>query len=413
MAQYHYKGRAAGREPVSGILEADSQEVVAARLLETGVVPITIAALAPATSSPNVSLDQIGRRFGLGKPSTADLVLFTRQMYTIVKSGIPLLRGLRGITTATHNAVLRMVLEDVLQSLEAGRGLAMSFGRHPEIFPQVYLGVVSVGEATGTLETAFQRLGEYLRQEQDIQDRVKHAVRYPIVVMLVIAAAIGVLTTFVIPRFAPLFAVLGNDIPWPTRVIMAASRIAHDDWYWVLGALVAAVAVGRAYVGSGEGRHRWHGLLLKVPVIGPLLQQGILARLSRTLSIAITAGMPMLETLAIISRVCGNEWMARRMQRLRDSVERGEPLSRACAGVDMFPPLVLQMIAVGEETGELPDLLDEVAGFYEREVDFALKNLSAAIEPILIICVGGMVLILALGVFLPMWNMIAKVGAGQ
>jgi MSHA biogenesis protein MshG len=411
MTEYRYKGRTARRELVSGTLQGDSEEAVATRLLETGVVPISIAALAGAASGPNV--EQLGRRLGVGKPTTADLVLFTRQMYTIVKSGIPLLRGLRGLTASTHNAILRAALEDVLQSLEAGRGLATSFARHPALFPQIYVGIISVGEATGTLESAFQRLGEYLRQEQDIQDRVKHALRYPMVVMIVIAVAIAVLTTFVIPRFAPLFRVLGDDIPWPTRVIMGASEIAREDWYWVLGGLAAVIAAARTYVASGEGRHRWHRLLLRLPVIGPLSHQAILARLSRTLSIAITAGMPMLDTLSIIARVCGNEWMARRMLRLRDAVERGEPLSRACAGVGMFPPLVLQMIAVGEETGELPELLDEVAGFYEREVDFALKTLSAAIEPILIVLVGGMVLILALGVFLPMWNMIAKVASGH
>lgn len=412
MSQYLYRGRSARGELVSGSLDGDSEDAVAARLLQDGVTPINIAARADG-SIASAPLMQLARRIGVGKPKTADLVLFTRQMYTIVKSGIPLLRGMRGLTASTHNVVLRAALEDVLRSLEAGRGLAQSFARHPDLFPQIYVGIISVGEATGTLESAFQRLGEYLRQEQDIQDRVKSALRYPIVVMVVIAMAIGVLTTFVIPRFAPLFRVLGNDIPWPTRVIMGASEIARDDWYWVLGALAVAIIAARAYVARDDGRLRWHRLLLKLPVIGPLSHQAILARLSRTLSIAITAGMPMLETLAIIARVCGNEWMGRRMLRLRDSVERGEPMSRAAAGVGMFPPLVLQMIAVGEETGELPELLDEVAGFYEREVDFALKTLSAAIEPILIILVGGMVLILALGVFLPMWNMIAKVASGQ
>jgi MSHA biogenesis protein MshG len=412
VSQYLYRGRSARGELVSGRLDGDSEEAVAARLLQDGVTPINIVAGAEA-SIASTPLTQLARRIGVGRPKTADLVLFTRQMYTIVKSGIPLLRGMRGLTASTHNAVLRAALEDVLQSLEAGRGLAQSFARHPELFPQIYVGIISVGEATGTLESAFQRLGEYLRQEQDIQDRVKSALRYPIVVTVVIAMAIGVLTTFVIPRFAPLFRVLGNDIPWPTRVIMGASEIARNDWYWVVGFLAAAIVAARAYVASQGGRLRWHRMLLKLPVIGPLSHQAILARLSRTLSIAITAGMPMLETLAIIARVCGNEWMGRRMLRLRDSVERGEPLSRAAAGVGMFPPLVLQMLAVGEETGELPELLDEVAGFYEREVDFALKTLSAAIEPILIIMVGGMVLILALGVFLPMWNMIAKVASGH
>lgn len=257
------------------------------------------------------------------------------------------------------------------------------------------------------------RLSAYLGQERDLEDRVKSALRYPLIVILTIAVAIGVITTFVIPRFAPLFRALGNDIPLPTRIIIGISAIARKDWYWVIAVAVALFLAARSYVRTADGRLRWHAFLLRLPVIGPLAHQAILARLSRTLSIAVTAGMPMLETLAIIARVCGNDFMGQRMLRLRDRVERGEPLSRAATGVGMFPPLVLQMIAVGEETGELPELLDEVAGFYEREVEFALSTLTSAIEPILIVVVGAMVLILALGVFLPMWNMIAKAATGH
>ena len=411
MTQYLYSGRSARGQLVRGSLDGDSEEAVAVRLQQDGVIPISIAARNVATASP--ALQQLARRMGLGKPTTADLVLFTRQMYTIVKSGIPLLRGLRGLAGSTHNVVLRHALEDILRSLEAGRDLATSFGRHPELFPEIYLNIIAVGEATGTLEPSFMRLGEYLRQEQDLQDRVKSALRYPIIVILTIAIAIGIITTFVIPRFAPLFRVLGNDIPLPTRIIMGASEIARQDWYWVLAAGAVLVGGTRAYLRTLDGRMRWHKVLLGLPVVGPMAHQAILARLSRTLSIAITAGMPMLQTLAIIARVCGNDYMSGRVLRLRDRVERGESLSRAAAAVGMFTPLVLQMIAVGEETGELPELLDEVAGFYEREVEFGLNTLSAAIEPILIVLVGAMVLILALGVFLPMWNMIAKVGAGH
>lgn len=412
MSQYLYSGRSARGEPVSGSLEGDSEEAVAARLQQDGVTPITIAATS-AVSVASAPVAELARRMGVGKPKTADLVLFTRQMYTIVKSGIPLLRGLRGLVGSTHNGVLRQALEDVLRSLEAGRDLATSFGRHPEIFPEIYLGIISVGEATGTLESAFLRLSAYLSQERDLQDRVKSALRYPLIVILTIAAAIGVITTFVIPRFAPLFHALGNDIPLPTRIIMGISEFARKDWYWVIAVAAAIYGTARAYVRTPDGRLRWHAFLLRVPVVGPLAHQAILARLSRTLSIAITAGMPMLETLAIIARVCGNDFMGQRMLRLRDRVERGEPLSRAASGVGMFPPLVLQMIAVGEETGELPQLLDEVAGFYEREVEFALGTLTSAIEPVLIVVVGAMVLVLALGVFLPMWNMIAKAATGH
>ena len=331
-------------------------------------------------------------------------------MYTITKSGIPLLRGLRGLSASTHNTVLRRALEDVLASLESGRDLATSFARHPSIFPPLYVSIVRVGESTGTLDAAFKRLCEYLTQDHEMQERVKSAMRYPVIVLIAIAVALGVLTTFVIPKFAPLFKALGNNIPWPTRVIMGVSSFTHDYWYVCLGMIAACVFAARQYVSTESGRLRWHEIKLKLPGVGKLAHEAILARVARSLAISLNAGMPMIQTLNVIARASGNDFMAERILRMRDAIERGDPLSRAAASVGMFPPLVLQMMGVGEETGDLSELLDEVAGFYEREVDYALKNISAAIEPILIVCVGGMVLVLALGIFLPMWEMVATVG---
>jgi MSHA biogenesis protein MshG len=259
------------------------------------------------------------------------------------------------------------------------------------------------------LEASFKRLSEYLQQDQDMRDRIKAATRYPLIVMCVIAIAIAVLTMFVIPRFAPLFETLGDDIPWPTLAIMAVSNFARNYWYIVLGALATLVILARHYVSTNNGRLLWDRFKLRLPVIGKLVHEGILSRLARSLSISINAGMPVIQTLRVIAQSAGNAFMSARVLEMREAVERGEPLSRAAASVGMFPPLVLQMLAVGEETGELPDLLDEVAGFYEREVDYALKNLSSAIEPILIVTVGGIVCILALGVMLPMWEMISRV----
>ena len=406
MAMYTYKGRSVRGELVSGEMDGETPDRVAARLFNGGITPIEIR----VAGKTNATLDDFARQLGLGKPSTSDLVLFSRQMYTVTKSGIPLLRGLRGLASSTHNAILREALEDVLSSLEAGRDLATSFGRHPAIFPPLFVSIVRVGETTGTLEASFQRLSEYLKQDQETKDRVKAAMRYPIIVLIVIGVAIGVLTTFVIPQFAPLFKALGDHIPLPTQIIIGASTVAHDYWHLVLGGIAVATVAFRQWVNTDGGRYRWHKFKLRVPVIGKLAHEAILSRISRSLAISLSAGMPMLQTLHIIAQSAGNEFMAERVLRLRDAVERGEPLSRAAASVGMFPPLVLQMMAVGEETGAISELLDEVADFYEREVDFALKNLSAAIEPLLIVFVGGVVLILALGIFLPLWEMIGTVG---
>jgi MSHA biogenesis protein MshG len=410
MPHFLYKGRSSRGELVTGRLEGESPEAVATRLFNSGVTPLDVSPAKEDTK--DLDLDKLWRQLGGGKPKTSDLVLFSRQMYTITKSGIPLLRGLRGLSVSTHNSVLREALDDIVASLESGRDLASSFARHPNIFPPLYVSVLRVGESTGTLDASFLRLCAYLQQDQDIQDRVRAAMRYPITVMIVIAIAIAVITVFVIPNFAPLFKALGDNIPWPTRVIMGVSSFTQNYWYVVVGGIAAVSVFIRQYINTETGRYKWDKFRLRLPAVGKLAHEAILSRITRSLSISLTAGMPMIQTLNVIAKSAGNEYMAERVIRLRDAVERGDPLSRAAATVGMFPPLVLQMMAVGEETGELSELLDEVAAFYEREVDYALKNLSAAIEPIMIVMVGGMVLVLALGVFLPMWEMISKVGGG-
>jgi MSHA biogenesis protein MshG len=409
LSLYHYTGRSLTGDLVRGNIDGETADAVASRLLGGGITPIDILEARTAQGSHPQS---ILRRLGIGKPTIADLVLFSRQMYTITKSGMPLLRGLRSLTATTHNTVMREALQDVLASLESGRDLSGSFARHPQLFPPLYISLVRVGESTGTLEKSFQRLAEYLAQDQDVQDRVKSATRYPLIVVALIGVAVVILTTFVIPKFAPLFRVLGDDIPWPTRLIIGISDFALHRWYVVFGVVAAVVIVARKYISTDSGRFQWHRLKLRLPGIGILVREALLARLSRSLSVSLTAGMPMIQTLNLIAKSAGNDYMAERVTRLRAAVERGDPLSRAAASVGLFPPLVLQMMEVGEETGQLPELLDDVAAHYAREVDHALKTLSAVLEPILIVCVGGMVLLLALGVFLPMWDMIGKVGAG-
>ncbi len=407
MPLYTYKGRSARGELVTGRLDGDTADNVASRLMSGGITPVEITLLG---GTGDIDLAKFSKLLGTGKPKTADLVLFSRQMFTVTKAGIPLLKGLRSLAMSTHNLVLREALEDILGSLESGRDLATSFARHPTIFPPLYISIVRVGEATGTLEGSFKRMAEYLQQDDETRQRVKSAMRYPIIVMIVLAIAVGILTTFVIPKFAPLFKALGDNIPLPTRIIMGVSDFTINYWYVVILGMVAMTLAIRKYLATTHGRLQWDEWRLKLPILGRLTHEAILARVSRSLAISLAAGMPMIQTLNVIAKSAGNEFMAERINRLRIAVERGDPLSHAATSVEMFPPLVLQMMSVGEETGELSELLDEVADFYEREVDYALKNLSAAIEPILIVCVGGMVCILALGIFLPMWEMIGKVG---
>jgi MSHA biogenesis protein MshG len=398
MANFRYRGRSGRGALVTGRLDGDDADAVAARLLNLGITPLEIV---PHAVDGTTVRDLLAR-LGAGKPSTADLVLFSRQMYSITKSGLPLLRGLRGLAQSTHNVLLRDALHDVLHSLESGRDFASSLARHPTIFSPLFISMVRVGESTGTLDASFLRLCEYLSQDQDVQDRVKSAVRYPLIVVCVIGLAIAVITVFVIPNFAPLFKVLGNDIPLPTRIIMGTSSFARAHGIALVAGLIFAFFAFKRHIATEAGRYRWDRFKLKVPVLGDLLHQSVLSRVTRSLAISLEAGLPMIQALTLLARSSGNEYLAEQLLRLRDAVERGEALSHAAAGTGIFPPLVLQMLLVGEETGELTRLLEEV--------DYRLRNLTAMLEPLLIIGVGGIVLILALGVFLPMWNMIGKVG---
>ena len=409
MPVFNYTGRSRRGELSSGLMEGESRDSVASRLFNSGITPIEIR---PAQTKDGGDVAKILRKLGIGAPTTNDLVMFSRQMYTITKSGIPLLRGIKGLAASTHNPALRETLEDVLTNLEGGRDLAGSLARHGDIFPSLYISIIKVGEETGTLDSSFKRLAEYLARDQEMKDSIKAATRYPIIVMCVIAIAIAVITLFVIPKFAPLFKALGNNIPLPTRIIMGVSSFAQHYWIFVVAGLVATAIAVRHYISTEAGRFTWDRLKLKLPAIGGLIHEGVLARITRSLAISLGAGMPVIQTLKVIAKSAGNEYMSERVDRMRDAIERGDPVSRAAGSTNIFPPLVIQMMAVGEETGDLPALLDEIADFYEREVDYKLKNLSAAIEPILVVAVGGIVCILALGVMLPMWEMISKASGG-
>lgn len=408
MASFRYKARAANGTLVAGQLTADTLDQAAQRLIASGVWPVNIDAIG---ERGGLSAHHALRRLGIGRVQLTDLVLFSRQMYTVVKAGIPLLRGLRGLAASTQNTMLRETLEDVLSNLENGRDLAGSLARHPEVFPSLYVSIVRVGEATGTLEQSFLRLGQHLSQEKDIRDRVKGAMRYPVIVVATILLAAVFLSTVVIPKFDPIFQALHGQIPVPTRIVIGSSALIRGYWHLCIGACVVLAFGLRRYVATPAGRLQWDRLRLKVPVTGNLAYQSSLAGLCRSLAISLHAGLPMTQALQVIERSAGNAYLARKIRGLGAGIERGELLSKASASSGLFSPLVLQMIAIGEETGELPMLLDEAAGFYERETEVALKTLTASIEPILIVVVGGMVLVLALGIFMPMWEMIGRAGA--
>ncbi|HEX5048144.1 MAG TPA: type II secretion system F family protein [Gammaproteobacteria bacterium] len=407
MPTFRYNGRTARGEAVAGSLEAESADAIASHLFTRGITPTDIR---PAAASQDALVD-LWRKLGGGKPGIGDLILFSRQMYAITKAGLPLLRGMQSLAASTPNAVLRGVLNSVIDNLQAGRELSFALSRFPDVFSKFYVSVIRVGESSGTLDTAFQRMYDYLSMEKRIRDKLKTALRYPATVVAAIGIAITIITLWVLPRFAPIFAAL-PQIPLPTRVLMGVSQFASTYWYLVLAGVGAAVMVFRVWIRDPAGRYRWDHFKLRVPVIGGVLRRGSLAQIARSFALTLDSGVPIIQGLGMIARAAGNDYMTERVLALRDGVERGESLYRTAQTSDLFTPIALQMISIGEETGALGEMLAEVADFYEREVDHDLENLSSALEPLLIVAVGVLVLILALGVFLPLWDLASTAGKG-
>ena len=391
---------------MKGRLSGASSDAIANRLLNIGVIPVDIT---EAAESSAITVEEFWRRLGGGRPTTKDLGLFCRQMHVITRTGLPLLRGLNGLAETTHNEVLRAALLDVMAGLESGRGLAQSMSEHQEIFPGLFLSIIEMGETTGTLDMAFLRMYEYLMMEQEIRDRVSQATRYPMTVIGAILVAMGVITVFVIPSFAPLFKSLGDELPMPTVIILAVSTFFRDHWFVVLLIFGAIYAALKFWLKTEQGRFRWDRMKLRLPIVGKIVRNAALSRITRSLTISLQAGLPMNETLQTVAKSIGNAYLTVKMTMLSDGIERGESLWKTAHSTGLFTPLVLQMIALGEETGSLPELLDEVAEHYKREVDYDLDNLSDALEPLLMVAVGGMVLVLALGIFLPMWDMVKMI----
>lgn len=401
MPFFSYKGRNTRGELVQGRLEAGSMDAVASQLMNTGVTPIDIHESEGDRRGDN---DLLGRFFAQ-RPGLDDLILFARQMYILMKAGVPMTRSMVGLIQSTRNPYMADALRDVLSSIESGRDLAGSLARHPDIFSTLFISMVRVGESTGRLEESFQRIFQYLELEKETRQRVKAALRYPTFVLVAIGIAIAIINIWVIPAFVGLFERSNVPLPWQTKLIIGTSNFFVNWWPVLLVGFIAGIAGFRYYITTERGRYWWDKTKLKIPLVGSIINRAILGRFARSFSMALTSGVPLIQALTVVSRSVDNEYIGESILDMRNGIERGDSLTRTAAATGQFTPLVLQMLAVGEETGEVDRLLAEVADYYEREVDYELKNLSATIEPVMIVAIGVMVLILALGVFLPMWDM--------
>ncbi|MDT8439252.1 MAG: type II secretion system F family protein [Wenzhouxiangellaceae bacterium] len=399
MSTWDWRGRNSRGESVGGQLQGDNRDAVANQLINTGITPIEIERA--RVERAGRSLRRLLTRESV---STADLIFFTRQMYALTRAGVPMTRGLQGVAQAARNPLLKRTVMALIEEVEAGRDLAQAMARHPRVFSPMFVNMIRVGAAAGSLEMAFELMGRYLERDREIRDRIQAALRYPTMVIVAMVIAVAILMVFVIPVFATFFDRFDAELPWATKVLITTSTLAREWWLLVALALVGAVLAFRFWTQSASGRYQWDRLKFRLPGVGSILFRATLARFSRAFSMTWRAGVPLVQALTLVARAVENEYVAQAVVDMRTGAERGESLLRTAEATGLFSPLVLQMLGVGEETGEVDKMLDETADFYEREVDYDLDNLSAYIEPILLVFMAVLVLILALGVFLPMWD---------
>ncbi|MEQ8315134.1 MAG: type II secretion system F family protein [Gammaproteobacteria bacterium] len=418
MPLFKYSGRDNEGSLVSGNIDAATAEEAAAALFSERVTPIEISetqrsrpvstkkrSKRPALDEHSSSIERINDLLGANKILIDDLIMFARQMRSLTKAGLPLDRAIRGLEASLTNKAFRAILRDVVEGLENGQSLATALGQYPDVFSNLFLSLVHVGENTGRLDLAFLEIGKYLELEKNTTKQIKSATRYPIFVMVAIAAALAVVTVFVIPVFQETFDRLGADLPWQTVVLMNTSEFVLNYWPLILLAIFGSFFGFMSWKNTQRGRHEWDRRKLQIPLAGAIFERVALGRFARTFSMVLAAGLPLVQGLSVVAGAVGNAFIGSNIHKMREGVERGESLHRTATNSRMFSPLVLQMIAVGEETGTVDELLSEVADFYDAEVEYDLKRLGDAIEPILIVFIAGLVLILALGVFLPIWDL--------
>lgn len=406
MPVFVYKGRNGRGDLIQGSLEGADSSAIADQLLNTGITPteITLSKAARGTPSPDQG-EWLKNLFQQKHVDPIELMLFSRQMYTLLKAGVPIMRALAGLQESTRNPVFAAMLQDLRESLDSGRELSTAMRRHPGIFSPFYLSMVQVGEMTGMLDQTFLRLYEHLEFEREMRERISSATRYPMFVIIAMAVAIVIINIWVIPTFARVFEGFHAELPLITKILMAFSGFMVNFWPVLLGLVVGAVVAFRAYIKTPVGKYNWDKYKFKLPIAGDIIMKATLARFARSLALSFKSGIPIVQGLNTVGMVVDNEFMRTRIEQMRDGVERGESILRTAIAANVFSPTVLQMISVGEETGDMDGLMFEIAGMYERDVEYEVKNLSAKIEPILIVALGALVLVLALGVFLPMWDL--------
>ncbi len=401
MQYFAYEGRNRRGELVRGKIESPNPQAVAQWMMGAGLVPVKIA----ADTSRERPASLLGALKGRGSLNPTDLLLFTRQLGTMVRAGLPLMQALSGMQKSSGNPKLAALLGKLREDLDQGLELSAAMAHHPQFFDDYYVSMIRVGEGAGRLDEIFTRLFVQLEFERDMRQKIKGALRYPTFVVVAIAIAIGILTIFVIPVFAKVYAGMKVELPLLTRVLLAVSDFAVS-WWWTVGAFFGAgLQAFRLTLKRPQGRYRWDKFKLRLPLIGGIFNKAGIARFCLSFSIACKSGVPIDQAFTLVAKVVDNAFFEQRIHGMREGITRGETMLQIAQGSGIFQPMEMQMIAVGEATGEMEKMMEQVAQMYQEERKYEVGRLGDAIEPILLAVMGGLVLVLMLGIFLPLWDL--------
>ncbi|TMH31464.1 MAG: type II secretion system F family protein [Betaproteobacteria bacterium] len=401
MQTYVYEGRNKLGEKMRGRIESANPNAVAKWLMESEISPIKIRELPKPAQQPEWLMNLTGEN----KVDMLELQMLTRQMANMVRAGMPLMLAVEGIQRSTTSKPLAKALLAVRADLDRGSELSTAFARHPKIFDNFYVNMVKVGEGSGRLDEAFRALFKQIEFDRDLNKKVKSAVRYPTFVMSALAIGMSVLMLFVIPVFAATYKNLKAELPAITQVLISISQFARSYW-WVVGAAIGvAVFLFKRWTATERGGYLWDRTKTRLPVIGSILKKASVARFCRNFAMASRSGVPLVPSLELAARVVGNAFYEQRILQMRKGVERGDNFSRVATTSGIFSSMEVQMISVGEATGEVAEMMEQIAQIHSEDVTYEVSKLSETIEPILLGIMGVMVGILLLGVFTPLWNL--------
>ncbi len=402
MSSYRYKARSEAGKSVTGTLEAPTREAVVAHLEEMGYTPILVR---EESSGQKKGGSNLFARFE--KVKGKDLVMMTRQLHSLIRAGIPILSSLTILEKQSESPLLQKTLASIQEKITGGASFSDALRGFPRIFSDLYINTVLAGETGGSLPEVLDRLASLLESEQETRKAVKSAVRYPMIAMFVMVVAFFILNIMVVPKFAGIYGRLGTDLPLPTQIMMTSSVIMNTYWYIIIIVVIGLFIGFIRFNKTKFGHYQIDKLKLKIPIFGPLFTKLAMFRFTKMLATLERSGVPILKIIEIVSLTVGNDMIGEELMGLRDEVRDGKGLSSSLAKRTIFPPMVSSMLSVGEETGRLDDMAESIAYYYDQEIKYLVATLTDLIEPILTVVIAVGVLLFALAIFLPMWNMIS------